>query len=207
MKRFSILATLLTVLSVFSAGAQIKYENDKLYFGDIQMPPGEWNKTAWYGSGHYWKFRTNQGTDTWFKLYLKESNARLSGNGGKIVFHDNTNYQSIHVKNVYNNSDARAKTDIADLSRTTNDVLKLRPVSYRFIDSPTPVTRSQTLDREHGFIAQEVKKVLPEAVITDADGNKLINYISIIPMLTGCIKELNARIAEIEAEINHYVTE
>jgi len=38
-------------------------------------------------------------------------------------------------------------------------------------------------------------KVLPEAVITDADGNKLINYISIIPMLTGCIKEPNVRIA------------
>lgn len=110
-------------------------------------------------------------------------------------------------KNVYNNSDARAKTDITDLSRTTNDVLKLRPVSYRFIDSPTQINHTQTLDRELGFIAQEVEKVLPEAVIADEDGGKLIDYISIIPMLTGCIKELHSRIAELETEINYYMTE
>lgn len=207
MKRLLLLAVLLTGFSIFGANAQIKYEDGKLYFGDIQTPPGQWIKTAWYGPGHYWKFRTSYGTDTWFKLYLEKSNARISGNGGIIVFHDNTSYQDIHVKNVYNNSDSRAKTDISDLGSTTDALLKLRPVSYRFIDSPTAINRNQTLDKEHGFIAQEVEKVLPEAVVTDAEGNKLINYITIIPMLTECIQELNGRIALLEAEINSCMSE
>jgi len=132
---------------------------------------------------------------------LGASNVRLSGNGGRIVFHDNSNFQDIYVKSVFNNSDLRVKTDISDISDATKTLLKLRPVSYRFIETETATSQKPSSKKETGFIAQEVEQVLPQAVTTDAEGNNLINYISIIPILTGSIQELNARIEKLETKL------
>ena len=202
MKRFLLFLGLFITLSCSTTNAQLKYQNGILLFGNIETPSGEWCKTAWDGWGHYWGFRTNSGGYTWFKIVLGASNVRLSGNGGSIVFHDNSNFQDIYVKNVLNNSDLRVKTDISDISDATNTLLKLRPVSYRFIETETASQQKLSSNKETGFIAQEVEQVLPQAVTTDAEGNKLINYISIIPILTGSIKELNARIEKLETTLD-----
>lgn len=51
---------------------------------------------------------------------------------------------------------------------------------------------------EIGLLAQEVEKVLPNVVITDPDGNKLINYTAIIPVMIDAIKTLQAEVEELK---------
>jgi flagellar biosynthesis chaperone FliJ len=44
-------------------------------------------------------------------------------------------------------------------------------------------------EKQIGLIAQEVEKVLPEAVSENEKGTKFLNYDGIIPVLTEAIKE------------------
>lgn len=53
--------------------------------------------------------------------------------------------------------------------------------------------------KEIGLLAQEVEKVLPNIVLTDPDGNKLINYTAIIPIMIQSIKELKAEVEALKA--------
>ena len=52
-----------------------------------------------------------------------------------------------------------------------------------------------------GFLAQDLEELIPEAVTTDSDGTKLVNYNTIIPVLAGAIQELEATVAALQARI------
>ena len=54
--------------------------------------------------------------------------------------------------------------------------------------------------KEIGLLAQEVEQVLPNIVLTDPDGNKLINYTSLIAVLIDAVKDLNEKVAALEAQ-------
>ena len=54
-----------------------------------------------------------------------------------------------------------------------------------------------------GLLAQDVEKVLPEAVSERGDGYKGLSYEAIIPLLVESIKELNKKIEKLEDEIRH----
>ena len=45
-----------------------------------------------------------------------------------------------------------------------------------------------------GVLAQEIEKVLPQIVNTNADGYKAVSYDSLIPILIEAIKELAAKV-------------
>jgi hypothetical protein len=49
-----------------------------------------------------------------------------------------------------------------------------------------------------GVIAQEIEKVLPQAVIDRENGYKAVNYEKIVPLLIEAIKELSAKVKELE---------
>jgi hypothetical protein len=49
-----------------------------------------------------------------------------------------------------------------------------------------------------GVIAQEIEKVLPQAVIDRESGYKAVNYEKIIPLLIEAIKELSLKVKELE---------
>lgn len=53
-----------------------------------------------------------------------------------------------------------------------------------------------------GVIAQEVERVFPELVTTDEHGRKKVNYFGLIGPLIEAIKELDARLAKLEAKAN-----
>ena len=62
------------------------------------------------------------------------------------------------------------------------------------------VRRISTHDRrELGILAQELEETFPELVRTGADGWKRVDYIGLIPVLIDAIKELEARVAELES--------
>lgn len=91
-------------------------------------------------------------------------------------------------------SDRRLKENVADLKNSLDIVKQLDPKEYNFIDS--------TNKKSYGFIAQEIEQILPDLVADDANGVKSISYGEIIPILTNAIKELNAKITQLEQNSN-----
>jgi hypothetical protein len=90
-----------------------------------------------------------------------------------------------------NNSDARWKTNVAALPDALESVLALRGVSYDWRqDLPDQHFSKQ---RQIGFIAQEVEKVLPELVYTDGKGYKSVAYVNVVPVLVEAVKNLKTQ--------------
>ena len=99
-------------------------------------------------------------------------------------------YNSIAVSQVLNYSDARAKTGIQNFNNGIDVVKQLRPVSYNFIGDQGRQAESNVYtgsNAEIGLLAQELEVVLPNLVVTDEEGRKHIDYISLIPVLIDAV--------------------
>ena len=88
-------------------------------------------------------------------------------------------------------SDERLKDNIETLEDGLDKVEQLRGVTY---------TRDNR--EEIGVIAQEVEKILPEIVLTADDemGTKSVDYSRITAVLIEAVKELSARVKELESK-------
>lgn len=91
-------------------------------------------------------------------------------------------------------SDVRFKQNIRPLTGALSAVLALRGVRYQW----------NTLGVQHGgvprteqvgVLAQELERLYPELVSTDAQGYKAVNYAQLTPVLLEAIKELHAQLA------------
>ena len=95
-------------------------------------------------------------------------------------------------------SDIRLKTNITAIDNGLAKVLTLSGVTYDWNDLAS--NKNNGL-RESGVIAQEIQKVLPEAVIEKDDGFLTVKYDRIIPLLIEAIKELSAEVEELKKKI------
>ncbi|MCX6335165.1 MAG: tail fiber domain-containing protein [Bacteroidia bacterium] len=116
-----------------------------------------------------------------------------------------------------NPSDQNLKKDIQPLFGALDKILRVQGVSYLWkseqeLDDFIPNKSSDGKMGVHekfnfpegkqiGVIAQDVEKVLPELVQTDADGIKSVDYIKMIPVLIEAMKEQQKMIEELSAEI------
>ena len=201
------------VLAIFALlpvamNAQITYSNGNLNINNA-------SKHSYYGLtinkwlGMYWTCKTNN----FFQLDVSPANPRIAGTGDEVVFYNSATgtFNSIQVANVYNYSDARAKENIKPLTTGLEAVLQLRPVSYTWkpavsqaaTEFSSSIANGPTEDRQtqYGFLAQEVEAVLPDAVKTDEEGHKMINYTAIIPMLVQAVQQLQATVNEQSVKI------
>ena len=89
-------------------------------------------------------------------------------------------------------SDARLKTNVQTITSPLEKVLALRGVTFNKTSDDSEATYV-------GLIAQEVEQVLPEVVRTGSDDYKSVAYGNIVGILVEAIKELEARVAELEA--------
>lgn len=124
---------LVVVLSVCTiANAQVKYDsNGRLTIGNTT--PYEFYGITAYGGGMYLKTKTSN----FFQIDVTPAATRLASHYDQVVFYNTktSTFNSIQVKNVYNYSDARAKTNVQSLNNGLDYILKLRPVSYTFSDN------------------------------------------------------------------------
>lgn len=125
------------------------------------------------------------------------SSSRKSGFGssGKSSFGSSSgrSSRSSSSRSSSRRCDSTFKENIKPLSY--NDaVLKLRPVTFKYKDTSRFGSENQV-----GFIAQEVKKVFPEAVYDDGEG-LMLDYISLIPLLVETIQQQDARIKNLESK-------
>ena len=94
-------------------------------------------------------------------------------------------------------SDRRLKSDIQTLENGLEKVEQLRGVTY---------IRNDNVDggQQLGVIAQEVEEVFPQVVLTadDERGTKSVDYGRLTGALIEAVKELSARVKELEARLN-----
>lgn len=104
-------------------------------------------------------------------------------------------------------SDLRYKKNIATISRALGDISQLRGVEYDWRCDEFP-DRNFNSQRQVGLIAQEVREVLPQAVIEQPDGFLAVDYARLVPLLIEGMKEQqriiqtqNDRITQLEQRL------
>lgn len=97
-------------------------------------------------------------------------------------------------------SDERMKKNINNLPNALNKILQLEGKSHEWKVEEYP-NSGMDKNRQIGFLAQDLAKVLPEAVVKKNDGTYAVNYNSIIPVLTEGIKEQQSGIDDLKSEI------
>jgi hypothetical protein len=94
------------------------------------------------------------------------------------------------------NSDIRLKENITPLNNSLAKVLSLTGVNFYWKPGVNP-DRSKQI----GFIAQDVEKVVPELVMTDAKGIKSVEYSNMTPLLVEAIKDQQKQIDDLKTEV------
>ena len=144
---------------------------------------------------------------------------RSSGNALRLwVGQDMTGTQSNEIKVKLNidgtggialqevsSSDYRLKENIvdADLQFALDKLNQIRPVNYSWKNNPEDGTKL-------GFIAHELKPIIPEAVngekdAVDAKGDiipQTLNQDRLVPVLTKCLQHALDKIAELEGRLS-----
>jgi len=113
------------------------------------------------------------------RMYLTNSTGILTVNG--------TNYPS----------DIRYKKQISTLQHPLEKIMAINGVEYYMRDNEFPEKHFDD-KLQTGLIAQEVEKVLPQAVQTGSDGYKSVDYAKVVPLLVEAVKEQQKQIDELK---------
>jgi hypothetical protein len=88
-----------------------------------------------------------------------------------------------------NASDSTKKYDITNINYGLNEVMKLRPVSYKW---------KVTDQNDFGFIAQQVRQILPE-IVYGQDGDMTLSYGQITAVLTKAMQQMSHKIDSLKS--------
>ncbi|MCZ8284841.1 MAG: tail fiber domain-containing protein, partial [Bacteroidia bacterium] len=98
-------------------------------------------------------------------------------------------------------SDQKFKREIKSIGNASEILSKLEGKTY-FWKTEEYKGRGFSTLRQYGFIAQELEKVVPEAVATDENGDKCVNYDMIIPILVQNAKEQATEIRSLQKQLD-----
>jgi len=104
-------------------------------------------------------------------------------------------------------SDLRYKKEISPVPQSLAILNKLQPVNYYFKTAEELTSEKiqsvafsgdKTHERQIGFIAQDVEKLIPEVVHTDAEGYKSIDYSKFSPFIIKALQEQQEQINKLQ---------
>ncbi len=133
----------------------------------------------------------------------------LNNGGGNVGINTNTPDQALSVNGNASKlggsswlafSDERLKNIKGRFNGGLKAVMKLQPLRYEYKKDNAAGLRSE--DEYIGFSAQEVEKVIPEAVTKTEQGIRLVNNDPIILSMLNAIKEQQALIIAQQRQIN-----
>ena len=91
----------------------------------------------------------------------------------------------------YYTSDSRLKNNVERISDALDKTCSLDGVTFNWNELATEKDQSV---KEAGVLAQQIQKVLPEAVTERTDGHLAVRYEMLVPLLIEAIKELKAEV-------------
>ena len=145
------------------------------------------------------KFFVDGGSDTFLSEYSANEFEIQTGGARRFALSGGNTFISGSLTQNHNFSDERLKENIVIIPNALEKVNTLRGITF---------TRKDDGSSGTGLIAQELEKVLPEAVYetkkidsledSDAEKYKAIEYGTTVGLLVEAIKELEARVKELE---------
>ena len=159
-----------------------KHTDTTYYAGGHQMEIYPFGGTT--GGLHFFD-RTSGGTPLWL------------GYNGNVGIGTTAPTQLLHVNGTayattfLHTSDRRLKTEIQSIPAAAQLTTKLRGVHFKWKKDGVPA---------YGVIAQEVEAVIPDAVTTNADGTKAVDYDQLIPVLIEAVKALQVEVDALKRE-------
>ncbi len=169
------------------------------------------------GTGGYQKLSVEGGhiyMSTGYQITWSNGNATIANSGYELRFSTYSGSSVIERMRIesdgdvhcdadviaYSNtigSDRRLKKNIEDISYGLNDVLKLRGVEFDWN------RKDYAKKHDVGFIAQEVREVIPELVkrtsgLNDKGSFLTVDYAKLVPVLVESIKELKKEIEDLK---------
>jgi hypothetical protein len=207
---------------------RIYVDNSGVRIGDtgngyIRPVSGSYGSTEIHGGSHNgWEgysisgravFMHNNSNDTglyddvnnnWLFLGTHGGAARMAYNGSTKI--ETTSTGVTVTGDVNSTSDIRYKKNIETIDNALEKVQSLRGVTYNWdndaFKEDDSTKKPNFTERATGVIAQDVEKVLPEAVRENEDGFKNVAYGNMVGLLIEAIKEQQQRIEALEAQLN-----
>ncbi|ELP91379.1 hypothetical protein EIN_154460 [Entamoeba invadens IP1] len=100
-------------------------------------------------------------------------------------------YGEIFAENGFlQRSDRKSKTDIRPISDALETLCSLTGKSFKYANNTSKV--------QFGFIAQELREVLPDAVHEDSDGYLSIDPLALLPFIVESLKDLSSNLQRIQ---------
>lgn len=112
-------------------------------------------------------------------IYASETTA-IKSNIDSLASYDAHSSHGNHTN--HSNSDKRLKKNIKEIKYGLKDILRLNPISFDWKNSD---------EESIGFIAQEMREIIPEIVVEKKDGVLAIEYDKLVAVLVKSIQELN----------------
>jgi hypothetical protein len=122
-----------------------------------------------------------------FVTSIAGSTAKMSST--KFTF--NPSSGSMYATEVVTASDSRLKYNSRNIYDGLSIINSMRPISFNWIEGNK---------KSYGVIAQELEVILPELVDTTENDTKHVNYIAMIGLLIGAVKELSTKVDALEAK-------
>ncbi|MGE3801365.1 MAG: tail fiber domain-containing protein, partial [Candidatus Kapaibacterium sp.] len=95
-------------------------------------------------------------------------------------------------------SDERTKNVEGEYEKGLDEILALRPVTFKYKEDNPWNAPSDIL--QYGFIAQEVQPIFPEAIEEQSDGYLTFNMHPLLVAYTNAIKGLNEKVEDLQSE-------
>lgn len=97
-----------------------------------------------------------------------------------------------------NVSDKNKKENIKKIENASEKIAQISGYTYQFKLAPSEIEKGDKPIKSSGVLAQEIEKVLPEAVQKNPNGDYFVNYAAITPLLIEAIKEQETKIKLLE---------
>ncbi|MGA3900214.1 tail fiber domain-containing protein [Klebsiella aerogenes] len=131
------------------------------------------------------------GDNGWFEF---RRNGQMSANG------------NIYAPDFIKQSDKKLKKDFKVIDSALDKVKTLSGMTYQVRDIKNAMQKEEefvpTYQKSAGLIAQDVQKVLPEAVHEIDQGYLGMNYDGVTALLVNAVKELSEKVETLESQLN-----
>lgn len=134
-----------------------------------------------------------------------EANAMIIGgaaNGGVIITPTNIGTYAAPP------SDKRLKKNLQPIGNAVEKVMSIGAWSFEWNQLAKNAKIPTLAEREHGVLAQDVAKVVPDAVMYYGGGNEqdllAVRYDRLVPLLIAAIQEQQAQIEELKSLVSRY---
>jgi hypothetical protein len=181
-------------------------------YGSIQIDGGAHGGYEGYSIGGRAVFMHNNGTATgiyndvnnqWMFYGVHAAGTYMYHNGSQRIYTTSTG--ATVNGDLNSTSDIRYKKNIEPIDNALEKVQSLNGVTFDWDNDAFEETehskKPEFTERATGVIAQDVEKVLPEAVRENEDGFKNVAYGNMVGLLIEAIKEQQTQIDELKAEV------